>query len=357
MANLLDRALSAPSRATPPDVARRLNLQRCPARLTAHAAKATFHLDLAALHSSATVHVCQHRAEPHAGIVYIAHFLGADEVEELHAQWPEPHIMYGPHCQKQIGELASFVRSPHATPAHPLARLESRINQFTGLDVGLFRGKQYHGRGYRGPRTAPSYAFGNCTSTTTHLRDGLHHDANGACCGLPKLSLARVATLLLYDQADGVAGAHTVFPTLLRDANAPGRRLAVSDSMWRTLVGDGHVQYKPKDAEHLPDRTGRYQNRTMGGVTGAACAELAAADAENRTSDIFGVRPVAGDAILFFMKPPGAFYPSYHQYHSACPLLLGVKGTIQKFLQRGEPGGNPADIGMWPPSRGTASRP
>ena len=85
---LLDRVFAAPGSATPPEVARRLNLELCPRLLSEHEARAKFQLDLSALHPSASVHVCQRRTKPHAGIVYITNFLGTHEHEQLHAREP-----------------------------------------------------------------------------------------------------------------------------------------------------------------------------------------------------------------------------------------------------------------------------
>ena len=98
----------------------------------------------------------------------------------------------------------------------------------------------------------------------------------GACCGLAKKSLARVATLLLYTASDELAGGHTIFPTLADDADAPRRAAGITPAMWAKLRD---TYYKAPNREHLPDQTGAYMNSTLGGVTGEGCARLADADA------------------------------------------------------------------------------
>ena len=49
----------------------------------------------------------------------------------------------------------------------------------------------------------------------------------------------------------------------------------------------------------------------------------------------FGVRPVPGDAVLFYMKVPGERKADRHAFHAGCPLVRGSKDAIQKFLQHG----------------------
>ena len=62
---------------------------------------------------------------------------------------------------------------------------------------------------------------------------------------------------------------------------------------------------------------------------------VADADAKGVLSAHFGVRPVPGDAVLFYMKVPGERKADRHAFHAGCPLVRGSKDAIQKFLQHG----------------------
>jgi hypothetical protein len=172
---------------------------------------------------------------------------------------------------------------------HPLVMLDQRITDFTTLTIGKFAHKRYDNTG------------------NGELLNNLHHDANGACCGLEKRSLARVATLLLYMANDGLAGGHTIFPAIGEDVrgvtapDAPAHARAISPAMWSKLLD---TYYKAPNGEHVPDQYGHFNNKTLGGMSGQACRTIAHDDARGRVSSVFGVRPHAGDAVLFYMKVP-----------------------------------------------------
>lgn len=299
----------------PPAEARRLNLLMCPHEPTADALRA-FGVQPSALPANAAVRVCQHRTTPHAGILYVRDFLEPRELRTLMRDWPTEEELFGEHCNADRGELTSFVLLNRKNASqYPLVRLDERITAFTSLSIGKFAHKRYDNTG------------------NGELLNNLHHDANGACCGMAKHSLAREATLLLYTGTSDLAGGHTIFPTLPPDANVPGLAAGITQGMWSKLRD---TYYKAPNREHLPDQFGAYMNSTLGGVTGQACARLADDDAKGSLSGVFGVRPVPGDAVLFFMKTPGiAGKANRHAFHAGCPLLQGSKDAIQKFLQRG----------------------
>lgn len=300
--------------ATPPAEARRLNLLMCPHTATEKALRA-FGVRQSALPPTATVHVCQHRAAPHAGILYVHNFLTPHELHRLRDGWPSEEELFGPHCNEDRGELTSFMLLNRHNASHPLVQLDSRISKFTSLAIGKYAHKRYDNSG------------------SGELLNNLHHDANGACCGMAKKSLARVATLLLYTSTEDLAGGHTVFPTLTDDADSPQHAASITPTMWETL---SDTYYKAPYREHFPDQLGAYMNSTLGGLTGEACARLVDADARGLLSGTFGVRPVPGDAVLFFMKVPNEPNKADRQaFHAGCPLVRGSKDAIQKFLQRG----------------------
>ena len=237
------------------------------------------------------------------------------ERERLMRAWPSEKVLFGPHCDADKGELTSYVNYQmsmgHNNTA--LVQLERRMNAFTALHVGKFAHKRYSNQ-------KNSYSVFN----------NLHHDANGACCGIAKMSLARVMTVLLYTRNDGVAGGHTVFPILQEDGD--GRAAEITDRMWHQLK---NTYYKAPYADHYPDQFGNYLNSTLAGVMGAKCATLAHDDHRGARSSAFGIRPSAGDAVVFWMKNPGQKLADPFAFHGGCPLLSGTKECIQKFFQQG----------------------
>ena len=296
--------------------ARRLNLLACPRRATPHTIR-EFGIDTSLLPESAEIYVCQDRRPPHSGILYVKDMYLEEERARLMQTWPSERVLFGPHCDSDKGELTSYVNHQVSLGNNDtaLVQLEQRINAFTGLHVGKFAHKTYSNQ--RG-----AYSIFN----------NLHNDVNGACCGLEKMSLARVMTVLLYTRNVGVAGGHTVFPILQEDGD--GRAAEITEPMWRRLQ-DPYYKATPY-ADHFPDQHGNYMNHTLAGVMGEKCATLAHDDARGVRSSAFGIRPAAGDAVIFWMKNPDkprAGDP--FAFHGGCPLISGTKACIQKFFQEG----------------------
>ena len=167
----------------PDKAARELNLLACPHRLPRNGEQTKrFGVDISALPRAAEVYVCDKRTDARPGILYIKDFLSPAELRELMGTWPSEEELFSPeNCNADQGELMSWIikeRRNNVTEGS-LTMLDNRIRSFTRLHVGKFAHKRYDVFGY-------GETFNN-----------LHHDANGACCGLAKRSLARVMTLLL----------------------------------------------------------------------------------------------------------------------------------------------------------------
>ena len=114
--------------ATSLEEARRLNLELCSHHLTSEQASNIFGVDASALPSTAGIFLCQRRDVSDAGMVYIRGFMTESELHELHVRWPANGVLYGQQCEKTIGELASFVKSPSAIVSEALDILQSFIS-------------------------------------------------------------------------------------------------------------------------------------------------------------------------------------------------------------------------------------
>lgn len=320
--------------------ARARNLQLCDKVITPHEAALNFDLSPGHLPKEARIYQCFQREAPHSGALYVTNFASVEELGQMYSDWPTEHVLKALeamtfehaekgelHAQAQMGSELGI--RPNST--RMLKTIEKRIDSFTGFHVGKYAHKRY-------------LSYSN--NGITMISNPLHHDGNGACCGLEKRSQNRIVTTLLYTLNDRVKGAHTLFPFLRKNGTGLAARHAtdghwkqIQDTYLKARLFSGRRAAQPVNLgiRHLADWVSR------------KCYALQAADSSKNPSEttLVGVRPAAGDAVLFWMKNKGALQNDPYMFHCSCPLLGGVKDGIQKFAQ------SKSSISTWKPSYGS----
>ena len=296
--------------------ARGRNLELCTKELTRAEASAEFALNASVLRPEARIYRCIQRDNPYSGALYVTDFFSRDDLAKMYSDWPTEKVLVAMETFfHNHGELQGQARMGTDMAVRPnstavIKKLEKYVDDVTGLRIGKYAHKRYDL--LRGSGSA--------------ILNPLHHDDNGACCGLQKGAQARVLTMLLYTLNDNIKGGHTLFP-FLQGGPEPGTAARhVTDNHWREIQ-DIYIK-RPIT------QSGRF-GRSLPDWVGRKCADLAKQDADNQKADptLFGIRPAAGDALLFWMKNADASKSDPYMFHCSCPILGGTKDGIQKFLQ------------------------
>jgi len=300
-------------------IARKRNLELCSLELQPNDLEA---FDLNATHfpASARFYQCAQRSAPHSGALYVTGLVSHAQLERLYSDWPtEPVLVAMEKLFHSHGELQGQARLGSDMSIRPnstrvITDIERMIDGATGLRVGKYAHKRYD----LDPKSG------------SQILNPLHHDGNGNCCGVTKGAASRVLTMLLYTLNDGIRGAHTLFPFLKSAAPGFVERHA-NDRHWNE-VQDIYIK--------RPIVSNNPQGPSVTDWVHRKCIKLARDDSEGKPADpnLLGIRPAAGDAILFWMKnPPGLASqdpkPDPYQFHCSCPILNGTKDGIQKFIQ------------------------